>query len=233
MQLLNDEQHLLEKLRTQKKPGKKCIIKGKLHDNKEDREVLAILQHKDWKCFESSKERFTQVADAIINSIESLKFFLKNYELISEKPPSDRLLAKYLSDNCDKIYDDNDRYYKTLLSPRRKSFYEQTQIFYKYITSRDKIKIAQSYGYKDHKSVARLAARFSDGDELNYKYIREQQRAERNRILVPETSDYKISELSKLYKLHQWFARNSKGSKRQKVQAILRQISPDTAYSVT
>jgi len=129
--------------------------------------------------------------------------------------------------NFDQIFDNDKLYNSTLKSTTRRSLKELIQIQNSLFLECNADKLAIHHGYKDKKAILNaLKAIQDDSGELDFVEICRLQRIEKNRILIPETTDDEILSLFDNYGLHKGITDMEFISQEKKIKNIIQKNRP-------
>ena len=90
----------------------------------------------------------------------------------------------------------------------------------------DEDKLAKSHGFKNRKQMLKAIEKIQRNSEPNIEKILELQRIERNRILVPETTDEEILSLINNYNLHKGIEKMAHYFQEKKAKKVIEEIRP-------
>lgn len=217
------EEELLKKVKASK--NKNSIQLGR--DLARERRFRYVIHTIDWRRYTKSSNRIDSLLKTIDNHVRFLQLFLKYYDFFSDQFSSNPTITKELSDNFDQIFDDDKLYNSTLKSTTRKSLKELIQIQNSLFLECNADKLAIHHGYKDKKAMLNaLKAIQDDSGKLDFVEIRRLQRMEKNRILIPETTDDEILSLSDNYGLHKEITDMEFISQEKKIKNIIQKNRP-------
>lgn len=172
---------------------------------KQRREIRTERQFKrtshlfEWKSYEQLCQRKEQSLNYLIDFMSLFRMFIQDYDLFSKQLSLDSSLAEYLDQNFD--YDK--KYTQKLRSARRRSLKELITIWNYILRGCNQYDLALEYGYKNRKVMLRALQVIQDEwGYPDFDKISELKRIEKNRILVPETSDDEIWSFFNNYELH-------------------------------
>ena len=226
IELIRKEERLLKKEKqASDDDGKKPIKKEKMKIRTE-RGFKKIIHLFDWNRFEQKNKRADSVANHFVGFVNNFKLFLENHDFFSKQLYSDPFLASKLISQLDQIYDADKEYLTMLRSPRRRSLKELVTVWNYILMGCDEDKLAKSHGFKNRKQMLKALEKIQRNSELNIEKILELQRIERNRILVPETTDGEISSLIKKYALHKGTEKMAHYFQDKKAKKIIEEIRP-------
>ncbi len=221
--LLDEEKELLKKVKTSK--NKNSIQPGR--DLAKERRFRDAILTIDWKRYTQSSNRTDSSLKTIDNLVGFLQLFLKDYDFYSDYFSSNPTIAKELSDNFDQIFDNDKLYNSTLKSTTRRSLKELIQIQDSLFLECNADKLAIHHGYKNKKAILNaLKAIQDDSGELDFVEICRLQRIEKNRILIPETTDDEILSLFDNYGLHKGITDMEFISQEKKIKNIIQKNRP-------
>ena len=221
--LLEEEKELLKKVKTSK--NKNSIQLGR--DLARERRFRDAIHTIDWKRYTKSSNRTDSSLKTIDNHVRFLQLFLKYYDFFSDYFSSNPTIAKELSDNFDQIFDDDKLYNSTLKSTTRKSLKELIQIQNSLFLECNADKLAIHHGYKNKKAILNALKAIQDvSRELDFVEICRLQGMERNRILVPETTDDEILSLFENYMLHKGITDMEFLDEKEKIKNIIYKNRP-------
>ena len=226
IELLEEQRSLL----TENTSKRKNSIQSR-RDLVKERMLRYVTHGIDWKRYTQSSDRIDLSLKTLDALVDFLQLFVKDYDFYSKMFSSNHIIAKELSDNFDQIFHYDKLYNPTLKSTTRRSLKELIQIQNSLFLECNEEKLAIHHGYKNKTSMLDvLEAIQNDSGELDFVEICRLQRMERNRILVPETTDDEILSLFENYMLHKGITDMEFLDEKEKIKNIIYKNRP---YSPT
>ena len=230
IKLLEDETRLLEKEKKVSNKNK-INIKKQRCQIRQERKLFRLIHQFDWKQYEQSIQR----ADAAIKHLNSFtnlfKTFLKKYDSFNESYALQSPLISKLSKILNQTFDDDKEYLLSLRSVRRKSLKERISAWLYILILGDEKYVAQSYGHKTRKPlVMSLNPIKNEMGQPDWNKMKKLQRIERNRILVPETSDDEILSLYYKFNLRESLEKMSIPEVSDKAEKLIAEIPSDMLF---
>jgi len=221
--LLKKEKELLDQRKFVPSIDKQLIVMTQTKVRKE-RGLVKIdfkIKSEQW---EKTQQRINLSMNILRDFVEFFTFFLKKYDYLSKTLFSIPGVLDYLAEVLDQIYDIDKKYLKTLRSKRRKPLKERIQIWDRIITSGDRNRVAKEYKYKNSKAILGLLKPLqSESGDPDKEKIQELQKIEKNRILVPNTSDGEITLLFLKYYLRNAYEKIPKGFQKEKAKQAIQE----------
>ena len=230
IKLLEDETKLLEKEKKVSNKNK-INIKKQRWQLRQERKLFRLIHKFDWKQYEQSVQR----ADAVIKHLNSFtnrfKIFLKKYDSYNASYALQSTYTCELTKMLNQTFDDDKEYLLSLRSVRRKSLKERISAWLYILILGDEKHVAQCYGYKTRKPlVMTLNPIKNEMGQPDYNKMKKLQRIERNRILVPETSDDEIDSLYYKFNLRESLEKMSIPEVSDKAEKLIAEIQSDMLF---
>lgn len=219
--LYNHHENQIELIRKEERLLKKEKMKIRT-----ERKFKRTTHSFDWNRFEQKSKRTDSAVNHFTGFVNFFKLFLENYDLFSKQLYSDPSLASKLTSQLDQIYDDDKEYLAMLRSPRRRSLKELITVWNYILLGCDEDKLVKTHGFKNRKQMLKALEKIQHNSEPNIEKILELQRIEKNRILVPETSDEEILSLINNYDLHKGTEKMIHYLQEKKARKIIEEIRP-------
>jgi len=230
IELIRKEKRLFKKEKQASDNNEKKSMKKEKMKIRTEREFKITTHSFDWNRFEQKSRRTDSAVNHFTCFVNFFKLFLENHDLFSKQLYSDLSLASKLTSQLDQIYDDDMEYRSMLRSPRRRSLKELVTVWNYILLGCDENKLAKSHGFKNRKQMLKALEKIQRNSEPNIEKILELQRIERNRILVPETTNEEILSLFNNYDLYNGTEKMVHYFQEKKARKIIEEIKP---YSPT
>ena len=224
--LLEKEKELLDQRKFVPSIDKQLIVMTQAKVRKE-RGLVKIdfkIKNEQW---EKTQQRSNLSMNILYDFVDFFTFFVKNYDYLSKTLFSIPATVDRFSRELDEVFDNDQKYLKTFRSKRRKSLKERIKIWTEILTLGDIKKVIEKYHYKNAKPIMRIIKSIQDErGNPDCDKIMELQKIEKNRILVPNTSDGEITLLFLKYYLRNAYEKIPKGFQKEKAKQAIQEKFP-------